>query len=664
MNKDIDILMSEAKECLSNFLSDLSEHSEQSTNDNMEERKNYWRILSADKHLQIFENSCEEMTRSMTQNVALELHGSIDGNINSIAIIPESSNLSGAVETIPAILSETEACKSTNSLWFFPIGWTEGSNVNSLRYRCQHCTDEVSRTSVKNHYNTKHSGLGLDIKVSVFPKGHDKSQFPKFEHNVLTELLERMETNPTINDNATSAASVIADPDLSVIKIYESSLEKVRIDSNMLEKYTSMMGLARQDTDLQRWLEVNKDYWKSLRKRKRDDIQELIQQKLRDNLIKQQILRQKVIDDQIMKQEQKPYDQQVEKMNKELGTTDGLQAQIQQQMLPPPQQQQQLQQQQQPQPRQPQLLQQQQQCNQHQQSPLPQQPQQQQTIQLQSREDQIVKQLQQEPFTQTTREDQTPKQQHQQQFMQHKWKDDIEAVIRQRQLLQQQQQMQQPQQAQRSHSSQLPNSLVSNQPQLLLKGSSHLEPDLSSERMAMSGFATIARALPLLHPADVTMTLWGVDRFDQWPTLLVATNPAYSYEDTPLPGWRKNICVRMGGKTQGTLDVTYSPPERSKRLRSKIELQAYLTRYNLSNTLSNRFDFRNVFCVCHANEDSGSYLECSYGKAGCNKWLHSQCVGLGRMNEKQLREMETVICPLCTVYLESIGAHEFMKGKM
>jgi hypothetical protein len=184
---------------LSNFLSDLSEQSEQSTNDNLDVRKNYWRILSATKHLQIFENSSEDMTRSMTQDAALESDGSFDNIFNSITLEPTSSNSSGAIESVPvpAILSDTEACKSINSLWFFPIGWTEGSCINSLRYRCQHCTDEFNRTSVKNHYNAKHFGLGLDIQVSVFPKGHDKNQFPKYEHNGTTVILESMETNST-----------------------------------------------------------------------------------------------------------------------------------------------------------------------------------------------------------------------------------------------------------------------------------------------------------------------------------------------------------------------------------------------------------------------------------------------------------------------------------
>ena len=187
--------------------------------------------------------------------------------------------------------------------------------------------------------------------------------------------------------------------------------------------------------------------------------------------------------------------------------------------------------------------------------------------------------------------------------------------------------------------------------------------DLTSDRMHMLGFAGIAKKLSLLHPAEVTLSLWGLDQFEHWATQVVATNPSYTYEDNPLPGWSKNVNVRMGGKAQGSLEITYSPPERTKRLRSKIEILAYLARYNLSSSLATRFDFRAVFCVCHTPEDSGSYLECSFGRAGCNRWLHSQCVGLGKRKEGELRNMRNVVCPLCTVYLESIGAYEYMKNK-
>ena len=167
-----------------------------------------------------------------------------------------------------------------------------------------------------------------------------------------------------------------------------------------------------------------------------------------------------------------------------------------------------------------------------------------------------------------------------------------------------------------------------------------------------------------MHPGDVSMTMWGLDSFDDWHTLRGPSNPSYTYDDVPMIGWRKNVSVRMGGKSQGTLEVSYTPPDGKRRLKNKIELNEYLMRNNMSTFLATRFDFRGVYCVCHEPEDGGSYLECSFGRAGCHGWLHPQCVGLGRLGEHELRRMATVVCPLCTVYLDSIGAHDFMRGKL
>ena len=188
--------------------------------------------------------------------------------------------------------------------------------------------------------------------------------------------------------------------------------------------------------------------------------------------------------------------------------------------------------------------------------------------------------------------------------------------------------------------------------------------DLSSDRMYMSGFAAIAKVLPWIHPGDVSMTIWGLESFDKWYTLRGPSNPSFTYDNVPMPGWQKNVSVRMGGKTQGTLEVSFTPPDGKRRLRNKIELTEYLTRTCQSTNIASRFDFRGVYCVCHEHEDGGSYLECSFGRAGCHGWLHPQCVGLGRRGEHELRQMATVVCPFCTIYLDSIGAHEFLRGKL
>jgi hypothetical protein len=184
-----------------------------------------------------------------------------------------------------------------------------------------------------------------------------------------------------------------------------------------------------------------------------------------------------------------------------------------------------------------------------------------------------------------------------------------------------------------------------------------------TDRMDMKGFAAVASALSYLHPNDVSLTLQGYENVDQWSNVSVTANPSFSYFDNPMPGWRKDILIRMGGKSQGSLDVVFCPPEGGRRLRTKMELQAYVARFSLSASMVHRFDYRTVYCVCHQPESKESYIECSFGRAGCNGWLHSQCVGLGKLGEMDLRAMETVVCPLCATYLRAIGADEFLENK-
>lgn len=84
-----------------------------------------------------------------------------------------------------------------------------------------------------------------------------------------------------------------------------------------------------------------------------------------------------------------------------------------------------------------------------------------------------------------------------------------------------------------------------------------------------------------------------------------------------MHGWKREIVVRIGGKTKGTTEVVYTPDHDNRRLRSKQDLTNYCIRNNISSTFMTRFDFRNVFCVCHkAEESTVHYLECSFGLAG------------------------------------------------
>lgn len=179
--------------------------------------------------------------------------------------------------------------------------------------------------------------------------------------------------------------------------------------------------------------------------------------------------------------------------------------------------------------------------------------------------------------------------------------------------------------------------------------------------MSYDGFDAIGRILHEIHPMDVTMPM-------SEPNSPRVVNPSYRWADCPLPGWTKIVQVRMNGKNVGTTDVTYQSPENeygTRNLRSKNDLQVFLTQNGYSLQILSKFDYRNVFCLCHQPEDSNHvYLECSLGLAGCRGWLHSECVGLGILSDSQMEAMETVVCPLCTIYLEGSNQGSLLEGKL
>jgi hypothetical protein len=136
----------------------------------------------------------------------------------------------------------------------------------------------------------------------------------------------------------------------------------------------------------------------------------------------------------------------------------------------------------------------------------------------------------------------------------------------------------------------------------------------------------------------------------------VVAGISYFYDNNPVKGWKKELMLRMNGKTRGKLDIHYHNPDKSRKFRSRADLQAYFEKERIPLSNLNHFSFHSVFCVCQTVENSSlNYLECSYGKCGCNTWIHPQCVGLGHRTEEELHHMDKVICPLCSVYLEGCG---------
>jgi hypothetical protein len=186
------------------------------------------------------------------------------------------------------------------------------------------------------------------------------------------------------------------------------------------------------------------------------------------------------------------------------------------------------------------------------------------------------------------------------------------------------------------------------------------------DRLSMAGFASIKEKLEKLKQAcsntscDCYMELGEAGIREGWSS--VVTNPAYCYENNPAPGWRREVTVRMSGKTRGKLNVHYVTPDKLRRFRNRQDLHAYLQRTHsasLGPNFIDRFDFQTAFCLCHGNEDhTRSFLECSFGLAGCNQWLHPECVGLGTRSEQELALLPKVVCCYCAAYLDGLGQLE------
>lgn len=162
--------------------------------------------------------------------------------------------------------------------------------------------------------------------------------------------------------------------------------------------------------------------------------------------------------------------------------------------------------------------------------------------------------------------------------------------------------------------------------------------ELCTSKLHMKGFTEIAKFLSQSTAIDVflsTNSLFSSAKqsINNLPSSLdilnSSGNPCYCYTDNPITGWTKQIVVRLSGKTMGLTEVIYVSPNHldpiggSRRFRGKVELHAFFVKHGISLSLLSRFNFQGVFCVCHQPEDRNhSYLECSFGFAGC-KSSHS-----------------------------------------
>ena len=176
--------------------------------------------------------------------------------------------------------------------------------------------------------------------------------------------------------------------------------------------------------------------------------------------------------------------------------------------------------------------------------------------------------------------------------------------------------------------------------------------------LQIEGFEHMSKVINQVHPGDINILIYEGNRIHH-----DSIRPAFSYPDTPLPGWSKELMIRMAGASKGFNEISYLPPDRSRRIKNKHELIEFVSRNGITNSIVNKFDFRSCFCVCQKPEDSSSkYLECALGYGGCQGWVHTACVGLGSLTETQIEALPTCICPLCALYLEGTDELKYTNG--
>jgi hypothetical protein len=164
--------------------------------------------------------------------------------------------------------------------------------------------------------------------------------------------------------------------------------------------------------------------------------------------------------------------------------------------------------------------------------------------------------------------------------------------------------------------------------------------------------------------------------------------PTYVWQDKPIFGWRKEVTVRVDGLSAGGIDVSYVPPpsttnnsnnnhnnQQPTNIRNEAELKIAAVTHNLPQQVQGLFAYSartTCFCQgCIINKVKlgrrSKLIQCVYGKAGCNGWLHKECIEMCVGTAPKGHSLWTkAICPLCVKYLMGTGelAHYYEDGTM
>ena len=203
------------------------------------------------------------------------------------------------------------------------------------------------------------------------------------------------------------------------------------------------------------------------------------------------------------------------------------------------------------------------------------------------------------------------------------------------------------------------------------------------------GFYSLSTAIKAIHPDYFTISFSGYTNPIDWLRVFGQSNPCFTYENSPLVGWKREIIVSQG-TSLGNCTVLLAAPS-GRKVRCKGEVPGFLRSQNLSLSVGDSLDFRPVFCVCHKPQSTNrcvytstpiiqqyvyinyiyapyiphillysEYIECSYGRGGCNSWVHPSCVGLGHLSSEELEDIDSYVCPLCAYYMDGVGDHAIL----
>jgi hypothetical protein len=153
------------------------------------------------------------------------------------------------------------------------------------------------------------------------------------------------------------------------------------------------------------------------------------------------------------------------------------------------------------------------------------------------------------------------------------------------------------------------------------------------------------------------------------------SKPAFVYFENPVSGWCKQILVSLSTRATSSLVTRYVDLESGRKFDNESSVMKYFERNPkrmkpfelntlgsssnvINNVCSSQFDFAPSFCICHARNDPANernFIQCAFGYAGCNRWVHPECVGLGVRSDSELPLLPRVVCPFCVTFLTAAG---------